>query len=143
MVLASHIVVSFPCSSFYGVAALAMKMKHARRATKYSFDAAAFLGDTSFREGAPSGPKGGMLLWGWTGNHVDADKFVDELLPFFRELISGEVDGGPCEHERVIVLFEQEQTDRATSFEIRNVDGDVGGGCEVIKRELPFSWGLD
>lgn len=70
-----HIHIAFACDTNEGVAALAKKHR-----TSIDFgkghgigghEAAAFLDDLSERTGSNPGPKGGLSLWGITGNYTD------------------------------------------------------------------------
>lgn len=138
-----HIHVCFACNQNEGVAALAAKcLPTITDASDGERAAIWFLTDLSKRTGENFGPKGGLSLWGMTGNYTHADRFCEVLRPFWIDLLS-EIEGGPCNHERVIVFEEPEQSEAATAYEI--------GWDEPYEREtrqlfirkheqLPFSW---
>jgi hypothetical protein len=137
-----HIHVSFACDWNDGVAALAAR--HAEAFQNVPLDdgtryAKWFLDDLAQRTGENKGPKGGLSLWGMVGNYTRADEFCECLKPFWRDLLSGEMDSGPGGHAHVIVFAEREQTERAEAYEIWRADD--GEGEIVIKHHvLPFAW---
>lgn len=99
-----------------------------------------FLESLASRSGTNPGPKGGLSFWGLVGNYTDADRFVDVLRPFFRNVL-GDSDGGPCSHERILVFSEREQSEAATCHEIFWEDDNTREKLVVRKHEqLPFSW---
>lgn len=137
-----HLHVSFACDKNEGVAALAAK--HLPRlaqqgvALNVSYrEAVWFLEDLAGRTGINRGPKGGLSLWGMVVNGAVVEDFVAVLGAFWTELLSGELDGGPLDFERVVVFEEQEQSEAATAYEIRVEDNAL-----TIKKsgDLPFSW---
>ena len=87
------------------------------------------------------GPKGGLSLWGMTGNYTRVDAFCDILLPFWRDLLVG-FEGGPCSFEHVIVFEEREQVESATAYEIQWDDDELPQREMLIKKheKLPFAW---
>lgn len=130
-----HLSVVFACDRNEGVAALATKHLPSVAETR---EPRWFLEELSKRTGGNPGPKGGLSLWGIVGNYTDAEEFIEVLRPFFTELLSGQIDGGPCEFEHAIVFTEREQSERATAFEISR-DEDTGH-LQVKEHELPFAW---
>lgn len=142
-----HIHVCFPCQDNQPVAALAWRLlkemtvdiDDGRRAAVW------FLEALSRRKGTNPGPKGGLSMWGMVGNYTPVDAFCEILRPFWLELLRDGV-GGICQHERIIVFEEREQTEAATAYEIGLVDEDFRAGDAApelfIKAHpsLPFSW---
>lgn len=104
-----------------------------------------FLEDLAGRTGRNPGPKGGLSLWGIVGNYTDPEEFAEFLRPFWLELLSGSDEDYPCEHERVVVLFEREQTEAAGAIEIGwdlpNAEPGVERKLLIrVFEKLPFSW---
>lgn len=137
-----HIHVAFSCCNNDGVAALARRCAEPFKnvplddGTRY---AKWFLDDLAERQGENPGPKGGLSQWGMVGNYTRPDEFCDALRPFWAELLSGGIDGGPCGHSRVIVFAEPEQKERAEAYEIwRDDDGE--GALQIKHHVLPFAW---
>lgn len=130
-----HIHVAFACDTNEGVAALAKK--HLLTIGDDCNEARWFLEALSGRTGNNPGPKGGLSLWGIIGNYSDGEKFVEVLKSFWTELLTGEIDGGPCSHENIVVMVEREQTEWAEAIQIGCEDGKL-----EIKRceRLPFAW---
>lgn len=142
-----HIHVCFACDRNAGVAILAKKHLAILNEAHVSQDdggreAVWFLADLSQRGGGNSGQKGGLSLWGMVGNYTRVDVFCETLLPFWRDLLSGQIDNGPCDHERVIVFEEQEQREAATAYQIGWDDHYSPTRQMVITKykNLPFSW---
>jgi len=138
-----HIHVCFACDANEGVAKLAKKYlttlvdnSDGERAARW------FLESLSTRTGKNHGPKGGLSLWGIVGNYTNADVFCESLKGFWEELLSGNIDGGPCYFERVIVFEEPEQSDAANAFEIGWDEPEKSDRKLSIKQylRLPFSW---
>lgn len=114
-----HIHVSFHCSRNEGVAVLARRHLELLGNENEKRQAVWFLTDLANRQGENPGPKGGLSLWGMVVNGKEAPhNFVRDLEPFWRDLLSGDIDGGPCDHNRVIVLYEEEQSEAANAYEI-------------------------
>lgn len=132
-----HVSVIFACDSNEGVASLA-----ADYLTRLSFgddspvEAKWFLKELSERSGGNAGPKGGVSHWGIIGNYTEVDEFVDFLKPFWTALL-GEVKGGPLSHERIIVLWEREQSEMANAYEIY-LDND--SNLVIDSHECPFAF---
>lgn len=151
-----HIHLAFSCDRNEGVAALAKKhlplLTTDSASDDYCIEAIWFLESLSERTGYNPGPKGGLSLWGITGNYTRGDEFVRVLLPFWKELLVSEVDGGPFNFERIVVFEEHEQSvdvgAGARAFEIRLVDDSdkLPAGhhaeprIEVRTFECPFAW---
>lgn len=149
-----HLSVVFSCDRNEGVGALAAKHLAALPSEDQNFkdgveledlrEARWFLEDLSKRTGGNPGPKGGLSLWGITGNYTTGTGFVNTLRPFWDELLRTRVDGGPFPHEHVIVFCEPEQSDRAQAFEIgleQIGDGQKQGPLFIRHHEdLPFAW---
>lgn len=147
-----HIHVCFACDKNDEIAALAKK---------YALDVTSdrdgcrearwFLDELSKRSGDNLGSKGGLSLWGMTGNYTNVSLFCETLRPFWEALLSGRREG-PCEHEHIIVFEECEQTEAATAYEIGWADErgewadqspkyEAGNRLLIKKHErLPFSW---
>lgn len=138
-----HIHVCFSCNENEGVAALALKHLPSIKDEGDGERAAIwFLKSLSTRTGGNFGPKGGLSLWGMTGNYTKVNTFCEILRPFWIDLLS-KVEGGPCNHERVIVFEEQEQTEAATAYEIGWDDPHEPATRQLFIRKherLPFSW---
>ena len=100
-----------------------------------------FLEDLAKRVGQNPGPKGGLSLWGMVGNYTNGDRFVECLRPFWGDLLRQEV-GGICQHERVLVFVENEQSKAAQAFEIFLAEDDEARAAVEVKRhvDLPFSF---
>lgn len=136
-----HLSVIFAADSNEGVAALAAKHLPGISGNGDGCrEARWFLESLSERTGRNYGPKGGLSTWGIVGNYTRGEVFVDSLKPFFSELLSGEVDGGPCSHERVIVFCEQEQSERAMAYEIFRADEMDSESLTVREHKCPFAW---
>lgn len=137
-----HIHVCFACNKNEGVAALAKKHRPSIADDSDAHRAAGwFLDDLAERTGENRGPKGGLSLWGMVGNYTEVEAFCDCLKPFWIDLLS-EVEGGPCNHERIIVFEEPEQREAATAYEIGWDDPGSEVRSLIIKKHesLPFSW---
>lgn len=135
-----HIHVAFSCDENEPVAKIAAKhrpliedINDGARAARW------FLDDLSGRTGRNPGPKGGLCLWGITGNYTKGDDFVEALRPFFKDLFENG-DGNPFQFERIMVFTEQEQSDAAEAWQIGY---DEEARELVVKHfpQLPFSWG--
>mgnify|MGYP001610291283 FL=1 len=102
-----------------------------------------FLEALSQRTGDNLGPKGGLSCWGTVGNYTHVDEFVEVLKPFWIDLLH-EVEGGPLEFEHVMVLYENEQAEHASAYEIfqERLEGDRQFGDLIIRHhpDLPFAW---
>ena len=139
-----HLHVAFACNSNDGVAALAKKHLAEVPAPVDGYreggekEAVWYLEELSKRTGNNPGPKGGISLWGVIGNYTEPEKFVSTLLPFFKELLSGSIEGGPCSFEHIIVFHEREQTEQASAIEVF-LDEDKK---EIITKnhDLPFAF---
>lgn len=131
-----HLHVCFACDENEGVAQLAKKhLEHL--ADKSGPEARWFLESLAARTGYNKGPKGGLSLWGVVGNYTRPKEFAEELTAFWLELLSGRIDGGPHDFERVIVMSETEQREAADAIEIWQEDGQL----KIVEHEqLPFSW---
>src|SRR5580692_1907576 len=106
-----HIHVCFACDKNEKVAEIAKKHCASILSNNDGHrEAVWFLTDLAKRTGPNYGPKGGLSLWGMTGNYTNVEEFCEILRPFWVELLSG-IDGGPCEHEHIIVFEEQEQSE--------------------------------
>jgi hypothetical protein len=81
------------------------------------------------------------------GNYTQVKSFCEALRPFWADLL-GNIRGGPCTHEHVIVFEEREQTEHVDAYEIGWADDkgewvSIGERASlVIKKHerLPFSW---
>lgn len=98
-------------------------------------EAELFLRDLSNRSGPNPGPKGGMSTWGTVANWTSGDEFVTALLPFWKDLLEADLDGGPFRFHNILVFAEAEQTGQAFAFEI-SLDGTI----RVTKHACPFAW---
>lgn len=139
-----HIHVCFACNTNEGVAKLAKKHRELLTGKDDGQrEALWFLEALSERTGGNPGPKGGLSLWGIVGNYTSAEVFCEVLKPFWRELLTGDIDGGPCRHEHIVVFEEPEQSDAANVFEIGWTDPYSEADRELFIRKherLPFSW---
>lgn len=114
-------------------------------------DAAAFL--TSLVEGIGTfhGFKGSLTMWGYVGNYVHAEDFVNVLRPFWHAVYQakdadGEYGAVLLSFERILVFYEHEQSLQAHAYEISlEQEGDFADRSDaplVIKHfDCPFSWG--
>ena len=132
-----HLHVSFSCDRNDGVAELARK--HLPSVEECP-EATYFLKALSERTGGNPGQKGGLSLWGIVGNYTDEDQFATILAPFWSELLSSDIDGGPLNFERIIVFAEHEQTNRATAQEIYLAKRDDPTSLAITKHTCPFTW---
>ncbi len=143
MSLDVHIHVCFACQENEPVAVLAAKHLDALKKSDDDGEREArwFLASLASRRGINQGPKGGLSLWGMVGNYTRGDVFCECLKPFWAELLRFGI-GGICQHERVIVFVEAEQTDAASAYEIRLADPQGDDSAVEIRRHtnLPFSW---
>lgn len=136
-----HLSVVFATDRNESVAALAAKHRATITDTRDGArEAGWFLDDLAARTGRNMGPKGGLSLWGTVGNYTDGHAFVEVLKPFFAELLSSGIDGGPCSHEHILVFVEQEQSEQATAFEILLADEEAAESLTVREHKCPFSW---
>jgi hypothetical protein len=136
-----HIHVCFACDTNEGVAALALKHKAMLSdSNDGAREAGWFLADLVKRTGHNPGPKGGLSTWGIVGNYTRGEAFVKTLMPFWLELLSGDIDGGPCSFEHILVFEEPEQTERTIAYEIFLEDRDDPKTLEVKRHECPFSF---
>jgi hypothetical protein len=136
-----HVHVSFACDENEPVAEVAKK--HAERhATDGGSDAECaarwFLDGLSERTGANMGPKGGLSLWGMTGNHTSVSEFCERLRPFWLELLQTP-KCGPLDFEHIVVFEEQEQSGQAIAYEIY-LDEPARSNLMIRRHELPFCW---
>lgn len=133
-----HIQVSFACDENEAVAQLAAQ--HAAAFDRDTLNDASryavwFLDDLAARTGRNPGPKGGLSLWGMTGNYARVDEFCELLRPFWLALLAG-VEGGPNDFEHVIVFEEREQAEQAAAYEISR----EAGALSIKRHKLPFAW---
>lgn len=140
-----HISVVFACDNNDGVAI------HAKRHLENiknilptpEIQAQHFLESLASRTGPNPGPKGGVSTWGTVGNYTNAHSFVQILVPFWTDLLAGEMEGPPLEFEHIIVFYENQGSKRANCFEIyrENDDNDSKNTNIIIKHhQLPFGW---
>jgi hypothetical protein len=137
-----HIHVCFACDYNDGVAALA---KEHLAGTDYQCrEAKWFLESLSQRTGTNAGTKGGLSLWGICGNYTNGEEFVEELKPFWEDLLKSDTEGGPLYFEHILVFVEPEQSEQTIAYEIF-LDEDLSyfpptrGGDLVVKvHECPF-----
>ena len=134
-----HLHVCFACDDNTQIAAIAKELLGTLDFSD-SVEAQWYLQSLSERTGKNPGPKGGLSLWGIIGNHTSADSFVQVLKPFWEKVLA-DVDGGPCCHERIVVLSEREQSESATAHEIYWEDDETRSNLVVrVHERLPFSW---
>ena len=135
-----HLHVCFAAGRNDGVARLAEK--HVETLPADAHEARWFLTDLSKRTGENPGPKGGLSLWGIVGNHTKAEEFAEILRPFWGELLSGQIEDGPCDHHHVLIFFEEEQSEAANAIEIGWDDETSEARQLVVKthQKLPFAW---
>jgi hypothetical protein len=152
-----HLHVCFSCDSNEGVAVLARRHLERLGDDYPKRQAIWFLTDLANRTGENPGPKGGLSLWGMVvnGKEVPHD-FVQQLEPFWRDLLRGDIDGGPAGHHRIIIMYEEEQSEAANAYEIGweddwpdhwgnewpVTDGWVDDRVLFIRHHgpLPFAW---
>ncbi len=128
-----HLSVIFSCNENEPVAKIA---KRHLEEVEDCFEAQMFLKELSVRTGWNPGPKGGLSLWGITGNYTSPDHFVEKLHPFWLDLFRSE--GGPLDFEHIIVFCEPEQREYASCHEI-SYDEDTDK-LEIKGHVLPFAW---
>jgi hypothetical protein len=129
-----HIHVCFACDNNDGVAELAKKYLSEVK----NKEAQWFLKDLAGRSGDNPGPKGGLSLWGIIGNYTDVNDFVFKLHPFWKDLLTLDIEGGPCSHEHILVFEETEQSERTTAFEIYLDDEEKE--LLIVSNECPFTF---
>lgn len=132
-----HLHLCFSCNNNDAIAALAKKHLDERGYNGFEpgeRDARIFLKDASRRSGNNPGPKGGLFLWGITGNYSEADKFIEQLMPFWEEMFENEIE--IFSFENIVVFEEVEQRGYATAYEISWDDKVI-----VRKHKCPFMWG--
>ena len=133
----THLQVSFPASYNDGVSALA---KHLLEGTELEHEALWFLQSMADRSGENLGTKGGLVTWGTVGKLIDPLAFVYSLIPFWTGLFSA--PNAMMYWERIVVLYEREQTEAASAIEIL-MDEELGLKAPLIIRHhegLPFCW---
>ena len=137
-----HLQVSFACDENDGVAQLAREhLKHMDQDS--SLYSRAFLADLSHRSGTNPGPKGGLSLWGIVANGSGiAGEFVEQLRPFWTDLLGEIIEGGPFGFEHIVVLYEEEQSQAANAYEVYWDDPDSPARKLVVRhhQNLPFAW---
>ena len=138
-----HLHVCFPCDENSGVSKVASKCLEDlnSKGEEVCIHSKMFLEELASRVGANPGSKGGLSLWGIVGNYVNVRKFTNDLIPFWERLLSGEIPGGPCKEERVIIFYEKEQSEKANAIEIY-LDWRNNYALTVKEHECPFSWML-
>lgn len=132
-----HIHVCFACDRNEGVAALAKKCLAPMSDENSIREVRWFLSDLANRTGFNHGPKGGLSMWGIVGNYTDGPRFVEQLRPFWTELLA-EVEDGPFAFEHVLVFVEHEQSEQATAYEI-SYNEDMNE-LTVKEHACPFAW---
>lgn len=142
-----HINVCFACDNNDAVAALAKEhLAKLNLESTYPLDreAETFLVELSARVGPNPGPRGGLSMWGMVGKYTHGDIFVNQLEPFWFDLLSKELPGGPHNFEHVIVFTEEEGTEQAFAYEIKlltyNIDIVRHKKIVITKHKCPFSW---
>lgn len=109
-----------------------------------------FLREISVRTGRNLCRKGGLFQWGIVSSGFDPMVFVQELLPFWKSLLSEEWGNSSTDpSSRILVFAEKEQLKQAEAFEIGwvNLSGcwDANERHEVSfvhHPSLPFSWNI-
>jgi hypothetical protein len=135
-----HLHVCFAANGNEGIARLACH--HLESLGADADEASWFLDDLSKRVDENPGPKGGLSLWGIVGNHTDVARFVEVLRPFWADLLSGRIDDGPCDHQRILVFYEEEQSEAANAIEI-GWDDETSESRQLVVTSyarLPFAW---
>jgi hypothetical protein len=136
-----HINVCFACHKNDGVAELAAKHRRALLEPNKAgvYEACMFLDSLAKRQGYNPGPKGGLSTWGMIGNYTDGKRFVECLIPFWKELLSNIIDDGPCGFEHILVFVEPEDS-AATAYEIFWANQWTKNELKIVKHECPFRW---
>jgi hypothetical protein len=130
-----HLHVAFSCDDNEPVAELAKK--HLPLMTEQADgarEARWFLEDLSKRTGGNKGPKGGLSLWGITGNYTRGEAFVEALRPFFTEMFATQTE--IFDHEHILVFEEPEQSEQCIAHEISFESGVM----KVKRHECPFAF---
>jgi hypothetical protein len=149
-----ELLVTFRCSAYHGVAALARRrLPHVRELAKQRRcpEAVAFLEELAGREGnTDRGPKNGLVAWTYGGNNTRPDEFAETLRPFWDELLRYPVDGGPLRFNHILVLYQLQDSEHAAGREIYlDLPDDALASSEeltiwplVIRPHprLPFHW---
>lgn len=148
-----HLHVVFHCDLNDEVAALARKHleigtvseteEHGKREAYW------YLEELSKRTGQNPGQKGGLSLWGIIGNYTNVEAFIEVLNPFWLDLLSCALEGGPSDYDVVTIFYQPEQTSTANVFVIRLAESrralkmfpELKQSLRVAHHEdLPFSW---
>ena len=145
-----HLHVCFDCDVNDGVAQLAAEhldklydwVRKGNYDTRSWSYAEAFLNDLSARTGRNPGGKGGLSLWGVLTGGASPGDFVEILIPFWEDLLSEKVEGGPLNFNHIIVFYEKENTGAANAYEIFWDEPDSAERSLVIRNHerLPFAW---
>lgn len=98
-----------------------------------------FLQDLAMRTGPNPGPKGGLCLWGIIGNSTMAEWFVDELRPFWFDLLASDDDNTDSD-DHILVFCQKDINGPPPSvFQIGLTE--AGDALEISRfDDLPFSW---
>lgn len=144
MAIPCHLLVCFPASGIEDIQPLASDARtKLGTAPAETFDFLQYLADGL---GLVSGPNGGLVTWGYTGDGTSPELFVESLLPFFADLLAPRDDsfGGPQRHEHVIVFYEHDSRGGAACFEVgwREWSGDQRFLNVQQHEDLPFRWNL-
>lgn len=90
--------------------------------------------------------KTGICLWGRLLDDVDVDLFVEQLKPFWDELLrSDALDDGPFDSDKIIILSEKWGEAKSYAHEIFLEFAEPEHACvglTVRKHENPYSWNL-
>lgn len=145
-----HLHVCFSCDQNEPVAELARVhldlLKQRPEEDEVCEEARWFLESLSGRTGGNFGPKGGLSLWGITGNYTNPGQFVQDLKSFWENLLgpySERGDAGPLPFEHILVFYENQESGAAGAYEIYRQDPHSQRNREIeIKHNarLPFCW---
>lgn len=130
-----HIHVCFSCNDNEPVAKVAAA--HLAALGEDVREARWFLNDLSKRTGINTGTKGGLSLWGMTGNYTSAERFIKALMPFWKGVYEIE-EGDLLDFEHVLVFEEAEGAEQTTAYEL-SYDDDTRI-VSVQKHLCPFAF---
>lgn len=149
-----ELLVTFSCSEYDGVAALARRYLAGIRPLaeeRQCQEAVVFLEEMAARRGAmDAGPRNGVAAWTYGGNYTRPDVFVAVLQPFWDDLLRHPESGGPLRFAHVLVLYQHQDDEHASCIEVYldtggTIPADEAGwlAAPLVVRshsDLPFGW---
>lgn len=99
-----------------------------------------YLDDLRQRTCTDNGPKGAMSTWGKVCNHTNLELFIENLKPFFLDLYGFHPVSGLGEHDKIVILYEEEQSEAAGCYTIELCYDTKSELIVAHTERLPFSW---